>query len=128
VLHATKRINGAVLWANLFLLFWLSLVPFVIRWMDEAHFSSLPTASYGVVLAMVSVGYIFLERTIVACNGPNSPLAGAVGRDWKSLLSLVIYAVAIVLAFVHPWLAIACYVVIAMIWFVPDRRIERMSV
>jgi uncharacterized membrane protein len=87
VLHATKRINGAVLWANLFLLFWLSLVPFTIRWMDEAHFSSLPTASYGIVLAMVSVGYIFLERTIVGCNGPDSPLARAVGRDWNRQIS-----------------------------------------
>ena len=127
MLHATKRINGAVLWANLFLLFWLSLVPFVIRWMDEANFSSLPTASYGMVLVMVSVGYIFLERTIVACNGPDSPLAGVVGRDWKSVLSLFLYAIAIALAFVHPWLAISLYVAIALMWFVPDRRIERLS-
>ena len=127
MLHATKRINGAVLWANLFLLFWLSLVPFVIRWMDEANFSSLPTASYGIVLVMVSVGYIFLERTIVACNGPDSPLSEAVGRDWKSVLSLFLYAIAIALAFVHPWLAISLYVAIALMWFVPDRRIERLS-
>jgi uncharacterized membrane protein len=90
MLHATKRINGAVLWANLFLLFWLSLVPFAIRWMDEAHFSSLPTASYGIVLGMVAVGYILLERTIVGCNGPDSALARSVGGDWKSLLALVI--------------------------------------
>lgn len=126
VLHATKRINGAVLWANLFLLFWLSLVPFAIRWMDEANFSSLPTASYGVVLAMVSVGYILLERTIVACNGPNSPLAQAVGADWKSLLALLIYLIAVACAFIHPWIAISAYVAIALMWLVPDPRIERL--
>jgi uncharacterized membrane protein len=127
VLHATKRINGAVLWANLFLLFWLSLVPFAIRWMDEAHFSSLPTASYGIILAMVAVGYILLERTIVDCNGPDSPLARAVGRDWKSLLALVIYAIAIACAFIQPWIAISAYVAIALMWLVPDPRIERLS-
>jgi uncharacterized membrane protein len=127
VLHATKRINGAVLWANLFLLFWLSLVPFAIRWMDEAHFSSLPTASYGIVLAMVAVGYILLERTIVGCNGPDSPLARAVGRDWKSLLALVIYAIAIACAFIQPWIAISAYVAIALMWLAPDPRIERQS-
>jgi uncharacterized membrane protein len=127
VLHATKCVNGAVLWANLFLLFWLSLVPFVIRWMDEEHFSSLPTASYGIVLAMVSVGYILLERTIVACNGPNSALARAVGGDWKSQLALVIYAIAIACAFIQPWIAISAYVAIALMWLVPDPRIERLS-
>jgi uncharacterized membrane protein len=102
-------------------------VPFVIRWMDEAHFSALPPAGYGVTLAMTSVGYILLEKTIVACNGPNSALARAVGSDWKSVLSLVVFAVAIGLAFVRPWLAIVLYVAIALMWFVPDRRIERTA-
>jgi uncharacterized membrane protein len=127
MLHATERINGSVLWANLFLLFWLSLVPFVIRWMDQAHFAAVPTAAYGVVLAMTSIGYSVLERKIIACNGPNSALAGAIGGvDRKSARSLVIYLVSIPLAFIRPWIALALYVVIAMSWFVPDRRIERM--
>jgi uncharacterized membrane protein len=127
MLHVTERVNGTVLWANLFLLFWMSLVPFVIRWMDESHFASTPTAAYGVVLAMTSIAYILLERTIIACNGPNSKLARAVGHDLKSKLSLLVYAFAIPLAFVHPWIAIALYVVIAMSWFVPDRRIESIT-
>jgi uncharacterized membrane protein len=124
MLHATERINGTVLWANLFMLFWLSLVPFAIRWMDEAHFAAVPTAIYGVVLAMASIAYIFLERAIIACNGPDSKLARAVGRDLKSLVSLAFYALAIALAFVRPWIAIALYVTIALVWFIPDRRIE----
>jgi TMEM175 potassium channel family protein len=124
MLHATERINGTVLWANLFLLFWLSLIPFVIRWMNEAHFAAAPTAAYGVVLAMSSIAYILLERAIIACNGPDSRLARAVGSDLKSQMSLVIYLLAIALAFLRPWIAIALYVVIALIWFVPDRRIE----
>ena len=124
MLHATERINGTVLWANLFLLFWLSLIPFVIRWMNEAHFAAAPTAAYGVVLAMSSIAYVLLERAIIACNGPDSRLARAVGSDLKSQMSLVIYLLAIALAFLRPWIAIALYVVIALIWFVPDRRIE----
>lgn len=125
MLHVTERINGMVLWANLFLLFWLSLVPFVIRWMDDTHFASLPTASYGGVLVLCSISYILLERSIIKCNGPNSKLARAVGGDLKSKVSLLIYVTAILLAFVRPWFAIVLYVVIAMIWFIPDRRIER---
>jgi len=125
MLHVTERINGIVLWANLFLLFWLSLVPFVIRWMDDTHFASLPTASYGGVLVLCSISYILLERSIIKCNGPNSKLARAVGGDLKSKVSLLIYVTAILLAFVRPWFAIVLYVVIAMIWFIPDRRIER---
>jgi len=127
MLHATERINGMVLWANLFLLFWMSLVPFVIRWMDDTHFAPSPTSAYGVVLVLCSVSYILLERTIIKYNGPNSKLARAVGRDSKSKISLVIYALAIPLAFVHPWIAIALYVVIAMTWFIPDRRIELLE-
>ena len=124
MLHATDRIDGKVLWANLFLLFWLSLVPFVIRWMDEAHFAALPTALYGAVLTMATIGYILLERAIIACNGSNSRLAGAVGSDRKSKLSLVAYLVALPLAFISPWIAIVLYVAVALMWFVPDRRIE----
>lgn len=124
MLHVTERINGMVLWANLFLLFWLSLVPFMIRWMDDTHFGSLPTAGYGVVLALCSISYIVLERSIIKYNGPHSKLARAVGGDLKSKVSLLIYAMAILLAFVRPWIAIALYVVIAMVWFIPDRRIE----
>lgn len=126
MLHATERINGIVLWANLFLLFWMSLIPFVIRWMDEAHFAALPTAGYGVVLVLCSISYILLERAIIACNGPTSKLARAVGGDRKSKVSLVIYVLAIPLAFVQPTIALTLYVVIAMIWFIPDRRIESM--
>ncbi len=124
MLHATERINGTVLWANLLLLFWISLIPFVIRWMDEAHFAAAPTASYGIVLAMASIAYLLLERSIIACNGPDSCLARAVGSDLKSQMSLVIYLLAIALAFLRPWIAMSLYVVIALIWFIPDRRIE----
>jgi uncharacterized membrane protein len=127
MLHATERINGVVLWANLFLLFWISLVPFAIRWMDEAHFTSAPTALYGVILAMASISYILLERSIIACNGPSSKLARAVGGDKKSKISLVLYALAIGLAFVHPWIALALYVINAALWFIPDRRIELIA-
>ncbi len=126
MLHVTGRINGTVLWANLFLLFWLSLVPFVIRWMDETHFAAAPTAAYGVVLAMAAIAYILLERAIIACNGPDSKLARAVGSDLKSKVSLLVYALAILLAFARPWIALVLYVVVAVMWFIPDRRIESM--
>lgn len=124
MLHATERVDGKVLWANLFLLFWLSLVPFVIRWMDETGFTALPAAAYGVVLAMAAIGYILMQRAIVACNGQSTTLATALGSDLKGKLSLSIYVVAIPLAFVSPWIAVVLYVAIALMWFVPDRRIE----
>jgi uncharacterized membrane protein len=126
MLHVTEYINGMVLWANLFLLFWLSLVPFVIRWMDETHFAAAPTAAYGVVLAMSAIAYILLERSIIACNGPDSKLAKAVGSDLKSTVSLLFYALAIPLAFVRPWIAITLYMVNATLWFIPDQRIESL--
>ena len=122
--HATERVNGAVLWANLFLLFWMSLVPFAIRWMDETGFSALPTAAYGVVLAMAAFGYTLLQRAIIACNGRSSRLAAALGTDLKGKASFCLYVIAIPLAFLRPWIAIALYVVVALMWFVPDRRIE----
>ncbi len=127
MLHATERINGAVLWANLLLLFWLSLVPFVIRWMDETHFAAWPTASYGIVLAMAAIAYTWLEHAIIRYNGPYSTLARAVGNDSKGKLSLLIYIVAIPTAFLHPWIAIAMYCANAAMWFIPDKRIESLA-
>ena len=128
MLHATDKIDGKVLWANLFLLFWLSLVPFVIRWLDESGFSSGATAAYGIVLGMAAVGYNLTERAIIACNGPESAVAGAIGRDWKGWGSMAVYAVAVPFAFVNRWAAIALYVAIIALWLVPDRRIERALV
>ena len=127
MLHASARVDGKVLWANLFVLFWLSLIPFVIRWMDETGIEPLPTASYGVVLAMASIGYVWLQAALVACNGAGAPLATAVGRDLKGKISLALYILAIPLAFVRPWIAIVLYVANAMTWFVPDRRIESLE-
>ena len=124
MLHATQRINGAILWANLHLLFWLSLVPFTTGWMGENHFSALPTAVYGIVLLCAGVAYYILQTTIVRAQGPHSMLAEALGRDVKGKLSPVIYAAAIPLAFVHQLIADALYVTVALIWLIPDRRIE----
>ncbi|MGH6740864.1 MAG: TMEM175 family protein, partial [Bradyrhizobium sp.] len=125
LLHLTERVDGRVLWANLFLLFWLSLVPFIIRWLDEAGFAPLPTAGYGVVLGMAAVGYILTQTAIIACNGgADSALAKAVGRDIKGKASFLLYIVAVPTAFLQPWLAIALYVAVSAIWLVPDRRIE----
>jgi uncharacterized membrane protein len=127
MLHATTRIDGRVLWANLFLLFWLSLVPFVIRWIDEDGFEALPTAAYGVVLGMAAVGYSWLQSAIIACNGRSSTLATALGRDLKGKFSLVLYTVAVPIAFLRPWIAILLYVANALVWLVPDRRIESLK-
>jgi uncharacterized membrane protein len=124
IFHVTDRLDGKVLWANLFLLFWISLMPFAIRWMDDTHFSALPTAAYGVTLAMASIAYGLLEWAIVACNGASSKLARAVGGDLKGKLSFLIYVISIALAFVRPWIAITLYVVVALMWLIPDRRIE----
>ncbi|HKD70468.1 MAG TPA: TMEM175 family protein [Candidatus Binataceae bacterium] len=124
MLHATDRVDGKVLWANLFLLFWISLMPFAIRWMDDAHFTALPTAAYGVTLAMAALAYILLEWSIVACNGSTSALARAVGGDRKGKISLVIYVISIALSFISPSIAITLYVAVALMWFLPDRRIE----
>ena len=124
VLHVTERINGLVLWANLLLLFWLSLIPFVIRWMDETRFAPLPTASYGAVLVMAAIAYLLLERAIIAFNGPHSKLARAIGNETKGKLSLAAYVASVPLAFVRPWIAIVIYVAVALMWFIPDRRIE----
>ena len=126
MLHVTERVNGKVLWANLALLFWLSLVPFVIRWIDETGFTALPTAAYGVVLLCAAVSYQILQQQLIAYNGRDSRLAAAVGDDFKGKLSLILYLAAIVLAFVRPWMAITLYVAVALLWLVPDRRIESL--
>jgi uncharacterized membrane protein len=124
LLMATKRINGAVLWANPHLLFWLSLFPFFTGWMGENHYAKLPTAAYGGVLLMAGVAYYVLKTAIIAAQGAGSTLAAALGRDVKGKISPAIYAVAIPLAFVNRWIAVALYVVVALMWLVPDRRIE----
>jgi uncharacterized membrane protein len=124
VLHATRQVNGLVLWANLFLLFWLSLVPFVIRWIGETGIAPLPIAGYGFVLTLSAVGYSWLERAIIAVNPSNAALAKAIGGDRKGWLSLGAYIAAMLLAFVSPWIAIALYLGVAILWLVPDRRIE----
>ena len=124
LLHATTRINGGVLWANLHLLFWLSLTPFVTGWMGENHFQPLPVAVYGVVLLMSAIAYFILVRSIYAAEGPGSKLQAALGSDLKGKISGVVYLVAIPLAFVTCWLALGLYVLVAIMWFIPDRRIE----
>jgi TMEM175 potassium channel family protein len=124
MLHATARVNGRILWANLHLLFWLSLVPFTTGWMGENHFAPLPTAVYGAVLLLSGVAYLILAHAIVAENGPSSQLGEALGRDRKGKLSLVLYAIAIPLAFVNQWISDAIYVVVSLIWLAPDPRIE----
>jgi uncharacterized membrane protein len=126
LLQSAEHVDGRALWANLMLLFWLSLVPFVIRWMDEAGFAALPVAAYGFVLGMSAVGYLWLQHAIIRVNGgPESHLARALGHDWKGRLSLIGYFVDTPLAFVEPLIAVAVYVIIAAVWLVPDRRIER---
>lgn len=125
LMQATRRIDGRVLWANLFLLFWLSLVPFVIRWLDATGFSAMATASYGVVLGMAAIGYELTERSIIACNGRQSAVGRAIGRDWKGKISLALYAVAVPAAFFARPVAIILYVVVLLLWLAPDRRIER---
>jgi uncharacterized membrane protein len=126
MLHVTERVNGKVLWANLVLLFWLSLVPFVIRWIDEAGFVAAPTAAYGVVLACAALSYTILQWQIIALNGRQSRLALATGNDFKGKLSIALYLAAIVLAFIRPWAAMTLYVAVALMWLVPDRRIESL--
>jgi TMEM175 potassium channel family protein len=124
MLQATKHINGKILWANLHLLFWLSLVPFVTGWMGENHFAPLPTAVYGIVLLAAAIAYYILQNLIIAEHGENSKLKKAVGNDLKGKLSPLIYVAAIILAFVNQWISEALYVFVALIWLVPDRRIE----
>ena len=126
LLHAVQKVNGSVLWANLFLLFCLSLVPFVTAWMDENHFAAIPVALYGVDMLLCAIAFTILARVLIAHHGKDSTLAIAIGGDQKGKISLVLYAAAIPLAFVDPRLSLACYVTVAVIWFLPDRRIERL--
>lgn len=125
MLHAAKHVSGRVLWANLHLLFWLSLFPFATGWMGENHFAPLPSAAYGVVLFAAGVAYWLLQTAIIAADGEGSVLRRAVGRDWKGLASPPIYAVAIVLSFLTPFGGQILYVLVALLWLIPDRRIER---
>ena len=124
LLHSTDVVSGGVLWANLHLLFWLSLFPFATGWMGENHFHSLPTAAYGVVLLLAAIAYYILQRTIIGVQGPESSLATALGRDLKGKLSPVVYAVAIPAAFLNRWIGVGLYVLVSLMWLVPDRRLE----
>jgi uncharacterized membrane protein len=125
MLHAVREVNGGILWANLHLLFWLSLVPFVTGWMGENQFAPLPVALYGGVLLMAGIAYYILSRALIHHHGKDSALAKAVGNDFKGKLSVAIYTVAVPVSFVNRWVAFGIYIAVAVMWLVPDRRIER---
>jgi uncharacterized membrane protein len=124
LLHAAHRVSGGMLWANLHLLFWLSLIPFTTAWMDENHYAAVPTALYGVVLLMAGIAYWILQHLIIASQGSDSILKRAVGQDWKGRLSPLVYLIAIVVAPWSSWVSQALYVGAALVWLIPDRRIE----
>ncbi len=125
LLHAVRHVNGSTLWANQHLLFWLSLIPFVTAWMGENHFEAIPVALYGLVLLLAAIAYFILTRALISHQGKDSTLAIALGRDMKGKVSVVVYAVAIPLAFVNSWFACALYFLVAAMWLIPDRRIEK---
>lgn len=125
MLHMVHRISGVILWGNLHLLFWLSLIPFVTGWLGENHFTPLPTALYGFVLLMCAIAYVILQRLIIGSQGERSPLKHAVGHDWKGKLSMVLYAASVPLAMVSPWISHTIYVLVAIMWLIPDTRIEK---
>jgi uncharacterized membrane protein len=125
MLQATHTVTGPMLWANLHLLFWLSLFPFATAWVGENHFASVPTACYGAVLLMAAIAYFILQQIIIATQGPDSLLRRAIGNDWKGKLSPVLYTIAIPIALWLHWLAMAIYALVALLWLIPDRRIER---
>ena len=125
LLQAAKHVTGRILWANLHLLFWVSLTPFVTAWMGENHFAAWPVALYGVVFLCAGIAYFFLTRALIAHEGTDSTLAASIGSDSKGQLSIAVYAVAIPLAFLRPWIACACYVLVAVMWLLPDPRIEK---
>jgi uncharacterized membrane protein len=125
MLHLVQTVKGGLLWANLHLLFWLSLVPFVTGWMGENHFAPLPTALYGLVMLLAAIAYWLLQQCIIATQGHDSPLARAVGRDLKGKLSPIAYLIAIPSAFVSPWISGLLYALVALMWLIPDRRIEK---
>jgi uncharacterized membrane protein len=124
MLQVTERVNGAILWANLHLLFWLSLFPYFTEWMGENHFAKVPTAAYGIVLLLAAIAFYILMRAIVRDQGPDSVVQARIGRDLKGRLSPVAYSCAIVLAFVNRWIAVAIFVGVALVWLIPDRRME----
>jgi uncharacterized membrane protein len=126
LLQAVKKVNGSILWANLHLLFWLSLTPFVTGWMGENNFASLPVALYGIVLISAAIAYYILVQTLISHHGKDSTIAIAVGSDFKGKISIVIYAIAVLLAFVHSLLACGLYILVAIMWLIPDRRIEKV--
>jgi uncharacterized membrane protein len=126
MLHACAAVTGAILWANLYLLFWLSLFPFTTGWMGENHFTAMPTVLYGVVLLMAAMAYFLLQRTIIRSQGQDSILKKAIGRDWKGRLSPILYILAILAALRSPWMAQAILVIAALVWLIPDRRIEKL--
>ena len=126
LIKAARRVTGAIMWANLHLLFWLSLFPFVTGWMGENHFTPAPTALYGAVMLLAAIAYFILQTLIVTEQGPGSKLAASIGRDLKGKFSPVLYAGAIAASFVRPWIAGSLYVFVALLWLVPDRRIERV--
>jgi uncharacterized membrane protein len=125
LLHTVKHVSAGILWANLHLLFWLSLFPFATAWMGEHHEAPLPSAAYGVVLLMAAIAYFTLQKMIVASHGRDSVLGQALGSDWKGKLSPIFYLTAIPMAFVNPWISSALYITVALLWIVPDKRIER---
>ena len=125
MLHATSAVTGSMLWANLHLLFWLSLIPFTTGWMGENHFAPAPVALYGLVLLLAAIAYRILQQSIIASQGHESVLKKAIGSDWKGKLSLALYAAAIPIAFVSRWISLAIYLLIALSWFIPDKRIEK---
>jgi len=126
MLHTCRKVTGAILWANLHLLFWLSMFPFATGWMGENHFAATPAALYGVVLLMAAIAYWLLQQLIIASQGPDSLLKKAVGGDWKGKMSPVTYAIAIPFAFWSQWISLGLYVLVALVWLVPDRRIEHV--
>jgi uncharacterized membrane protein len=125
MLHAAQRVSGAILWANLYLLFWLSLIPFTTAWMDENHYAAVPTALYGAVLLMAAIAYLILQQLIIASQGSSSLLKRAVGSDWKGRLSPLLYAAATLTAFLSTRVSLVIYVLTALMWLIPDRRIEQ---
>jgi uncharacterized membrane protein len=128
MLHTVQKVTGPILWANLHLLFWLSLIPFTTGWMGENHFAPATVAIYGVVMLMAAIAYWILQQLIIASQGKNSLLKKAIGGDWKGKVSPVLYASAIVGAYWSPWISISLYIFVALIWLVPDRRIERVLI
>ena len=124
--ETVQRVNGATLWANMYLLFWLSLIPFATAWLGETHHAPVPAAVYGFVLLMPAIGYYVLQYVLISVHEANATLAEALGSDWKGKISILLYVAGIALAFVNPWVSIGLYVLVALVWLVPDRRIERV--